>query len=529
MPDLSTSLGPSEEPTAANEEGGTGPSIDLPDWIRTVVGIDRDADALQFEGRWYSWGWLADGVTSLRSVLDELGHGDSVRVGVVMRNRPEILRTVAAVLGARCCLVTLSSAVPMAKLAAEVEQMRLPVVLASEQDWRHDELVAAVRAAGSAGIATRTGDSAYDTVVAPEGDPRHGSADTSPGVAVEMLTSGTTGPPKRIDLRYRALEHEIESTAQYRKAGALTEPRLSSGTALLWTPLLHIGGLRGAITSLVEGRKMALLERFSVDSWVAMVREHRPRAVSLVPAALAMVLEANVPSETFDGVAALFCGTAPLDPDLGRRFEDRYGVPVLVVYGATEFAGGVAGWTLADWKRFGPDKVGSVGRPNAGVKVRVVDQDAATEVSRGEVGLLEVQARQLGTDAWVRTTDLARIDEDDFIWIVGRADDVIVRGGFKVATNAVRDVICEHPSVRDAGVVGIPDARLGQVPVAAVELREGAAPIGAEDVMAWARERLAAYQVPVQVRILDHLPRTPSMKVSQVALRSLFGDVDRSR
>jgi acyl-CoA synthetase (AMP-forming)/AMP-acid ligase II len=163
-----------------------------------------------------------------------------------------------------------------------------------------------------------------------------------------------------------------------------------------------------------------------------------------------------------------------------------------------------------------------VGRPNDGVKVRVVDGEEGREVRRGEVGLLEVQALQLDRAGWVRTTDLVRMDDDDFIWIVGRADDVIVRGGFKVATTEVRDVLASHPGVNDACVIGIPDRRLGQVPVAAVELRDDAVPVSVDDLVKFARDRLSGYQVPVEIRIVDSLPRTPSMKVSQGELRALF-------
>ena len=184
----------------------------------------------------------------------------------------------------------------------------------------------------------------------------------------------------------------------------------------------------------------------------------------------------------------------------------------------------MAGWTLADWREFGSSRRGSVGRPNAGVKVRVVDPESGEERPRGEVGLLEVEAPQLSEPGWMRTTDLARMDDDDFIWIVGRTDDVIVRGGLKVSTTSVREVIAGHPAVLDACVIGVPDRRLGQVPVAAVELRPHADPVSPEEIVAWARERLSGYQVPVELRILDALPRTPSMKVSQAALRASFQD-----
>lgn len=500
------------------------PAIDLPAWIRSVIALDPDGEVLHFDGRWYTWGWLGRAVEQFDEMLGAAGFGEDLKVGVVVRNRPAIVRTIAATLATRRCLVTLSSAIPVASLAEEIQAMELPVVVAAVGDWQDARLGEAVRAAGSLGIEVGDGEPAYRIVVPADGPPR--AAATAPGIAVEMLTSGTTGPPKRIDLPYRGLEHEIESTAQYSKSGALGEPRLSSGTSLAWNPLLHIGGLRGLITSLVAGRKVALLERFSVDAWTEMVRAHRPKAVSLVPTALAMVLDADVPVDTFESVRAVFSGTAPLDPDLARQFQERFGVPVLVVYGATEFAGGVAGWTLADWNEYGADKEGSVGRPNAGVRVRVVDQDTGAELPRGEVGLLEVQAPQLPDPGWMRTTDLASVDQDDFIWILGRADDVIVRGGFKVSTNAVREVIASHPAVLDAAVIGVADRRLGQVPVAAVELRPGAGAVGPDELISWARERLTGYQVPVEVRIVEALPRTPSMKVSQGALRPLFEQPD---
>ena len=498
-----------------------GPSIDLPSWLRAVVRLDPRAEALHFEGTWRPWHWLDDAIDAFDEVLSAEQLGEATKVGLLVRNRPEVVRAVVATLATRRCVVTLSSAIPLARLAEDIARLELPVVVASESDWRDETFAAAVRSAGTLGIAVRDGDPSPWSVVCPRTRGATAS-DTAPGVAVQMLTSGTTGAPKRVDLRYSSLEHEIESTARYAKGGALAEPRLASGTSLVWTPLLHIGGLRALIASLVAGRRVALLERFSVEAWAAAVREFRPRAISLVPAALTMVLDADLPRDLFEHVSAVFSGSAPLDPDLAQRFEERYGVPVLAVYGATEFAGGVAGWTLADWRTFGDAKRGSVGRPNAGVKVRVVDPESGFERPRDEVGLLEVDAPQLSEPGWMRTTDLARLDDDDFIWIVGRSDDVIVRGGMKVATTAVRDVIAAHPAVQDACVIGVPDRRLGQVPVAAVELRPGADPVTPDDLVAWARERLTGYQVPVEVQILDALPRTPSMKVSQVALRPLF-------
>jgi acyl-CoA synthetase (AMP-forming)/AMP-acid ligase II len=136
-------------------------------------------------------------------------------------------------------------------------------------------------------------------------------------------------------------------------------------------------------------------------------------------------------------------------------------------------------------------------------------------------GRIEVRT---GDGPWVRTTDIGRVDGDGFVWIDGRADDVIVRGGFKITPAEIADVLRSHAAVRDAGVAGLDDDRLGAVPVAAVELHNGVATaeVTEEDLLALLRSRLSGYKVPARVMVVDRLPRTPSMKVSQPGIRALF-------
>ena len=239
------------------------------------------------------------------------------------------------------------------------------------------------------------------------------------------------------------------------------------------SPLVHLGGLFRVLQCVNDGRSFSLLERFTVDGWLDAVQRHQPKTVSLVPAALRMVLEADVDPALLGSVRSVVSGTAPLSPDDADAFTAKYGIPVLVSYAATEFGGGVAGWNLADHQRYWVEKRGSVGRAHPGCELRVVDAESGAPLAAGAEGLLEVKAAQLGDGPWIRTTDLARIDDDGFVWILGRADETIIRGGFKVRPDDVRAALERHPSVRGAAVVGVPDARLGSVPVAAVELRPG--------------------------------------------------------
>jgi acyl-CoA synthetase (AMP-forming)/AMP-acid ligase II len=154
-----------------------------------------------------------------------------------------------------------------------------------------------------------------------------------------------------------------------------------------------------------------------------------------------------------------------------------------------------------------------------------VDPENGEVLGAGAEGLLEVKAAQLGVgSSWVRTTDLARIDADGFVWILGRADQVILRGGFKVRPDDVRAVFERHPCVRGAAVVGRPDPRLGAVPVAAVELRRGPVRVTPQELLAFASTTLARYELPVEIRIVDDLPRTSSAKVDLAAVTALFAE-----
>src|SRR6185369_3219009 len=183
----------------------------------------------------------------------------------------------------------------------------------------------------------------------------------------------------------------------------------------------------------------------------------------------------------------------------------------------------VAGWTLQDFNTYRDAKRGSVGRLNPGVEGRVVDPVTGEVLPVGEQGLLELMAPQLGDGkTWMRTTDLAVLDEDKFLWIKGRADNAIVRGGFKVIPDDVVQALEAHPAIREAAVLGVPDDRLGQAPVAAYRLRAGAQAPDEAELKGFLKERLLPYQVPVRLLCVEDFPRTPSMKISQPDLRAMF-------
>jgi long-chain acyl-CoA synthetase len=286
---------------------------------------------------------------------------------------------------------------------------------------------------------------------------------------------------------------------------------------------VHIGGIFRVLQCVAEPRPFVLLERFELNRWAEAVRAHRPRTVSLVPTALRMVLHSDVPRQDLASIRAVTSGTAPLSPEDADAFTEKYGIPVLTSYAATEFGGGVAGWTLTDHQKHWQAKRGSVGRANPGAQLRVVSDDGKP-LGPDQIGLLQVKPAQLAPSAdWMRTTDMARIDADGFLWITGRADQAIIRGGFKIMPDDVRGALESHPAVAGAAVVGHSDVRLGETPVAMVELRApGSANVA--ELIDFLQSRLARYEIPTDIAIVADLPRTPSGKPDLGAIRRHFRD-----
>lgn len=487
------------------------------DRIRAVMAVEPDAPAVLFEGEVYPWRYLAGAAVGLNAVLEGHEDGDGAAVGLIMRNRPAHVAALAASIVTGRCLVTLSPMFSDEALARDIESLGLHAVLGEERDLRRPGVSEAVTASGAALV----------EIGADRNEALHllhraipGQARLRPGVVLEMLSSGTTGVPKRIPLSVANLSSSLSNDDAHLGA-ADDEVRLQARPAIVWHPIVHVSGAYFVIDALYSGRKIILLERFDPRTWASLVEREGVRVGHLNPTAMRMVLDAEVPAEQLASLKVVRGGTGATPPELQRAFEDRYGIPVLTTYGATEFAGAVVGWTMDDYRAYGRTHAGSSGRAHPGVELRVVDADTGAVLAAGETGVLEVRTGQSALDptGWVRTNDLAAIDEDGFLWVKGRVDDVINRGGFKVHTAKVAAVLGEHPAVREVAVIGLADERLGEVPVAAVV--PGAA-LDVEDLLAFARARLASYEVPVRILVVDELPTTPSMKVSRPALRALF-------
>jgi oxalate---CoA ligase len=349
--------------------------------------------------------------------------------------------------------------------------------------------------------------------------------------AVLLTSSGTTGNPKGIGLSEWQLLDAAARVARHHRFA----PGERGYNPL---PLFHVNAqVMGLLATLVSGASLVLDRRFEPDAYWARVAQWSPTWLNTVPAVLAALVSQPPPP---DAVAARIrfarSASAPLPAATLRAFPDRTGVRILETYGMTEAAGQITANPLDPGAR----RAGSVGLP-VGVELAVLGPDGLP-VAAGEQGMVALRGRQVAekylvlsaTEAeqsrparddagWLPTGDLGSADEDGFVYLAGRADDVINRGGEKVFPQEVEDVLLAHPAVRSAAVVAAPHERLGQVPVAFVVATNDAADAGddalVEALHGLCAQRLARYKRPAGIEIATALPTGPTGKVLRRRLR----------
>lgn len=490
----------------------------LPEMIQKVLARIPTERAIQFSDCWFDWGWIRQVADRVNGLLDEAGLEPNATVAIAAANRPALAAVLLGLIARERDLVMLYAYQSPEALARKVADLKCSAVLAAPDLWE-EPMRRAVIETGSLAIAV---DEETQAVVAGSSFNaalKHRPSHAPHGIA--LLTSGTTGPPKSHHLDYGVLRRSFVTESTVHPYGS---PVTTLAPALHSSPFGNIAGLFGWLPLVVAGRPIILLEKFSLDEWLRYLREWRPVATGLPAPSYRVVLDANIPPEELEGVQYMICGAAPLDLTVQREFEEKYRVKILRAYGATEFGGVVAAMTQELRAEF-PDKLASVGRPWAGAQIRVVDPVTREILPPTGEGALEVSVPRLGPQ-WIATTDLAMIDEDGFLYHRGRTDGAIMRGGFKINPDVVRAALVEHAAIADAVVTGVPDRRLGEVPVAAFKTWENAQAPTVDELQAHMRSRLPATFLPTRYRQVDTLPLTTTNKLDLGAVRAMFAAQD---
>lgn len=352
--------------------------------------------------------------------------------------------------------------------------------------------------------------------------------------AVILFTSGTTSEPKGVVLRHSHLMSYVMETCEFGSA----DP---SDAALISVPPYHVAGVGTILTNTYAGRRMVYLPQFTPERWVALAREEQVTSAMVVPTMLERIVR-SAGGEPVDipSLRTLSYGGARLPrPTLEQALNTFPDVGFVNAYGLTETSSTIA--------LLGPDdhsnalrsddpaiqaRLGSIGRPVPGVEVEIRGLDGLP-VRVGKQGELWVRGPQvsgeyLGTrstldkEGWFPTRDVAYQDAAGYLYIIGRNDDTIIRGGENIAPAEIEDVLIEHPLVQSAVVVGIPDDQWGEATAAAVVL-EPDMKLDAEELRQYVRARLRGSRTPDRVVYLDELPVTPTGKILRKDIVARFG------
>jgi long-chain acyl-CoA synthetase len=335
-------------------------------------------------------------------------------------------------------------------------------------------------------------------------------------VALLQFTSGTTGAPKPVPLRHANVLDLMDKVvanlrgAKTSRASDSSEPKRAPMPNLIPLSLSLWAGIYQVLFAFRVGASIVLMDGFQPATFADLVSRFQIKSTVLPPAAMTMLTEDSSIADLAP-LKMIRSITAPLSPVQARRFRDRFGVVVLNCYGQTELGGEVVGWSAADARSHGDSKLGSVGRPLAGIDLDIVEGEILVRTAATITGKIDPDFRDRLTDGWFHTGDLGHLDEDGFLWLDGRVSDMINRGGLKIFPGQVEEVLKAAPGVRDAAVVAVPDERLGEVPWAFVVTQDGPADEAA--LTAWCREKLVAYKVPVRFVGIPELPRNAVGKV----------------
>ena len=493
-------------------------------------------------------------VATLAGKLQEMGVAKGDRVALAMRNLPEwpVIFFAAASIGA--IVVPLNAWWTAGELEYGIDDSGAALLFVDDERYQrlraHDAPLPALErmiVARAASVLDGPAVRLEDLIGTP-----HDYA-TLPEVALPVVeiapdddatifyTSGTTGHPKGALGTHRNLMSNIMSSG-YTAARSLLRrgeelpaaplPR----TTLTVIPLFHVTACSAAMMgSIAAGSSLIFMRKWDTVRAMEIIEREKVNITGGVPTVAWQLLEhPDRGKYDLSSLEAIAYGGAPSAPELVRRIHSEFGALPGNGWGMTETMATVTGHSSEDYL----NRPTSAGPPVPVADLKIMAEDGVTELPVGEVGELWARGpmivkgywnrpdatRETFVEGWVRTGDLARLDEEGFLFVVDRAKDMIIRGGENIYSSEVENVLYAHPAVTDCALIGIPHRTLGEEPAAVVHLAPGMTATEAE-LQAWVRERLAIFKTPVAVRFVhETLPRNANGKILKKDLKALFDD-----
>ncbi len=503
-----------------------------------------------YEDERVTYGAWFKAVATLAHELQGQGVSKGDRVALAMRNLPEwpVAFFAAATIGAIC--VPLNAWWTGDELAYGLDNSGTKVLICDHERWERIaphladipslEKAYISRGSGSQEIATT-----LESVIGTPNEYAGLAQQGLPDVAIEpdddatiFYTSGTTGRPKGALGTHRNLCTNILSSgyngacAVYRRGEEIPEPTPRTGLTVI--PLFHVTACSaGLMGNIAAGNKLIFMHKWDPVKAFEIIEREKVNVTGGVPTIAWQLLEHPERSNyDLSSIEAVAYGGAPAAPELVRKIWQEFGALPGNGWGMTETMATVTGHSSEDYLNR-PD---SCGPPVAVADLKIMSEDGTREMPTGEIGELWARGpmvvkgywqnpeatKETFVDGWVKTGDLARLDEEGWCYIADRAKDMIIRGGENIYSSEVENVLYDHPAVTDAALIGLPHKQLGEEPAAVVHLAPGTTATEAE-LQEWVAGRLAKFKVPVQIVFSkDTLPRNANGKILKKDLATLF-------
>jgi acyl-CoA synthetase (AMP-forming)/AMP-acid ligase II len=512
-------------------------------YIATAICPERPF--IVFEGQQLSFVQFNERVNRLANAFNELGVQKGDRIGMLQVNCPQYVEAYFAAAKIGAIFVPLNFRAKSEELAYMAGNAEAAVLLTGARyfDMVKEMLPQLPSVKTCISVDARKDETPfYEDLIDSSSSDETTAEIGDDDITILMYTAGTTGRPKGVPLRHSGFVSYILSNVEP------ASPEVEEKN-LLTVPLYHVAGMQAVLAGIYGGRTLVMMRQFEVKEWLKTAQEEKVTRAMLVPTMLKWVIEdPDFHNYDLSSLGVITYGAAPMPLNvIQKAIEEMPGVRFINAFGQTETASTITTLGPEDHIIKGTDAdkekklkrlAASIGRPLPDVEVKIVDEKG-TALPAGEVGEIyakgprimkgywgdaDKSAEVITTQGWLRTGDKGWMDEDGYIYLAGRADDMIIRGGENISPEEVEDVLHSHPKIDEAAVIGIPHPDWGQEPCAIVVLKKGEK-ADTDEVMTYCRSRLTGFKRPGSVIFIDSLPRNPMGKVLKKKLREKYGQL----
>ena len=511
------------------------------DFLSIANAICPERDCIVFEGKRWTYAQINERVNQLVNVLTKLGVEKGDRIGMLHVNCNQYIETYYASAKLGAIFVPLNFRAKADELAYMIGNAEVKVLFVGSRYLDIVNTILPQLPTVKEYISIEGGSRAnYEDLI------RSASSDEmlcdigDEDITILMYTSGTTGRPKGVPLRHNAfvvyvLENVDPASPDIKERNLLT------------VPLYHVAGIQAMLAAIYGGRTLVLMRQFEVKEWMATIQKEQATRAMIVPTMLKRVIDdPDFSKYNLSSLKVITYGAAPMPFEvISKAIQVMPWARFINAFGQTETASTITTLGPEDHIIEGTEEerqkklkrlTSSIGRPLPDVEVKIVDEEE-NSLPFLQVGEILVRGPRVMTgywkdeqktsqvmtsDGWLRTGDMGWMDEEGYIYLSGRADDMIIRGGENISPEEVEEVLYSHPKIEEAAVIGVPDPEWGQEPRAVVVLKKGER-VASEEIIEHCRSKLAGFKRPRSVVFIEALPRGAMGKVLRKKLREQYG------